>query len=151
MKFTKFRIIYTKRNSTDYSVEFIKNINQTLNDFDFRTKVEGTTIEFERAFRSIPNVGTKRDPFKILRTGRIIVTVKSNNLIETKSIIDLSHLTFLSVSMGLAIFLFYWFWDLNLITGAIFSFIIITAVFLIGWISVSGKINRIITIAEKRT
>jgi hypothetical protein len=82
LKFTKSRIIYTKRNSKDFRVDFLKNLNQTLNDFDFRTKVEGTAIEFNKAFRSVPSVGTKRDPFKILRTGRIIVTVKSNNLLE---------------------------------------------------------------------
>lgn len=83
MKFTQSRIIYTKRNSTDFRVKFINNLKESLNDFDFRTKVEGTAIEFNKAFRSVPSVGTKRDPFKILRTGRIIVTVKSNNLLES--------------------------------------------------------------------
>lgn len=151
MKYTQSKIIYTKSNSKDYRIEFLRSLEETLNEFDFKTKIEGTSIEFERAFRSIPTTGTKRDPFKNLRSGRIEIDIQSINLIKTRSEIDLSHLTFLTLFMGICIFLFGWFWDFNLIGIGIFSIIIMSIVFVIGWISVSGKIDRIIQTAIKKT
>ncbi len=151
LKYTQSRIIYTKRNSEEYRIEFLNNLKETFNDFDFRTKVEGTSIEFERLFRNIATTGTKRDTFKNLRTGRINISIQSSNLIKIKSVLDLSRLTYLTIFMGIFLILFGWFWDSNLIGTGILSIFTMLVVFIIGWIRVTGKIDRIIDKSMEKT
>jgi hypothetical protein len=127
------------------------SINESLRYYDFRTKVDGASIEFERVFRDIPDTGTRRDPFRNLRTGRIELLIKSNDIIKIESIIDLSHLTFLALSLGLSIFLVGWFWDSNLIGMGIFSVTIAVAVFMVGWLSIVFKMDKIINKAVEKT
>lgn len=151
MKFTLSRIVSTNNNSKNYCAQLIVNINETLRYYDFRTKVDGASVEFERVFRDIPDTGTRRDPFRNLRNGRVELFIKSNNIIKIKSTIGLSHLTFLALSLGLCVFLFSWFWDSNLIGMGIFSLIIAGVVFMAGWLSIIFKMDKIINKAIEKT
>ena len=150
MKYTQSRIINTKENSKNYSTEFLKNINETLRKFDFKTKIDRTSVEFDRVSRSL-DANTRRDAFRNLRTGRIDLFILSKNIIKIKSTIDLSHLTFLSLFLGLCIFLFGWFWNSNLLGIGIFSVICMIITFSIGWVRVTDKIDKIIEKAKEKT
>ena len=152
MKYTKSRTITTNNNSEDYCIKFLVNINETLKYYDFKTKTNTTSIEFEKTFRSTTNSGyNRKEAFKNLRTGRIDLIIQSNNIITIKSIIDLSHLTFLTLFSGFCLFLFGWFWDFNLKGIGIFSIISMIIIYFIGWVRVTDKIEKIIEIAKEKT
>lgn len=151
LKYSQSKVIPTGNNSKNLSAKLIVNIEDTLRYHDFRTKVDGTSIEFERITRSIQQTGMKRDYLKNLRTGRINIIIRNKNIIEIKTIFSLSHLTFLTLFLGLCIFLLGWYYNSNLLGIGIFSILVMIVTFLLGWLNAISKIDRIIEIAKKNT
>ena len=131
---------------------FLETLNNTLNQNDFRTKMNSESIEFEKIFRfkNTSNVAI-REGHRNLRTGRIELLKQSREIIIIKCIIDINHLTIFTTLLGLAFFLIGLLWDYNLILNGILSGIVILVAFFVNWTSVVDKIDSIIQITKENT
>ena len=141
-----------KGKQDNYFNRYLESLNRILKQFDFKTKDNLTNIEFQKTYRSTTNYGDNmREAMKVIRTGKIELISKPNNILIIKSLVDLSHLTFMTLLVGLIILIIGLFLQFNYLTLGILIFSGMTISIIIGLGRIVSKMDEIIEIAKRKT
>jgi hypothetical protein len=152
LKYTQSWIISTKGKPVNYCSIFLENLDGILKHYDFKTKASSSNIEFEKIYRSTNNYGDNlREAMKVIRTGKIDLLIKPNDTVIIESVVDLSHLTFMTIFLGLIILLIGWILFNNLTGPGILALVLMILTFLVGLGRVVSRMDGLIEIAKRKT
>ena len=152
LKYSQSWIISLKGKQDNYFNSFLENLDRILKQYDFKTKANITNIEFQKTYRSTTNYGNNMtEAMKVIRTGKIELILKPNNILIIKSLVDLSYLTFMTLLVGLIILIIGLFLKFNYLTLGILIFSGITICIIIGMVIIVSKMDEIIEITKRKT
>ena len=152
LKYSQSWIISLKGKQDNYFNNYLENLNRILKQYDFKTKANLTNIEFQKTFRSTTNYGDNmREAMKVIRIGQIKLISKPNNILIIKSLVDLSHLTFMTIIVGLITLLIGLSLKFNYVTLGILIIIGMTISIASGIGRIISKMDEIIEITKRKT
>ncbi len=152
LKYSQSWIISLKGKQDNYFNSYLENLDRILKQHDFKTKANLTNIEFQKTYRSTTNYGNNMtEAMKVIRKGKIELISKPNNILIIKSLVDLSHLTFITLLTGLITLIIGLFLKLNYLTLGILIFSGMTISIIIGLGRIVSKMDEIIEITKGKT
>ena len=152
LKYTQSWIISMKGKQDNYFNRYLETLNRILKQNDFKTKDTLTNIEFQKTYRSTTDYGDNmREAMKVIRKGKIELISKPNNILIIKSLVDLSHLTFMTTIVGLITLLIGLSLKFNYITLGILIIIGMTISIVTGIGRIINKMDELIEIAKRKT
>ena len=141
-----------KGKQDNYFNRYLETLNRILKQNDFKTKDTLTNIEFQKTYRSTTDYGDNmREAMKVIRKGKIELISKPNNILIIKSLVDLSHLTFMTLLFGLITLIIGLFLKFNYLTLGILIFSGMTISIIIGLGRIVSKMDEIIEISKRKT
>ena len=141
-----------KGKQDNYFNRYLETLNRILKQNDFKTKDTLTNIEFQKTYRSTTDYGDNmREAMKVIRKGKIELISKPNNILIIKSLVDLSHLTFMTTIVGLITLLIGLSLKFNYITLGILIIIGMTISIVTGIGRIINKMDELIEIAKRKT
>lgn len=153
IKITQTKNILTDFNSNEYRKRLLLNIKETLKEYDFKTKCNSESIEFNKTLRHTMNYGENmREGRKFLKHGKIEIILRSKSKIRIRSSYDITYLLIMSLFSGLLIFLFGLIYlNYNIEEIGIFTLKSILVIFIFVWVRIFLRINKIIRLAREKT